>query len=83
MRIKFITGFAVVCALIFSTAMVTAAQLASVQSRISQAVDDKNLVTLKGNTHPMAAPQYDMGEAPGCDQTAVGGTTESRLAELS
>ncbi len=54
-----------VCALVFSAAMVTAAQLASVQSRISQAVDDKNLVTLKGNTHPMAAPQYDMGEAPG------------------
>lgn len=65
MRMKFIAGIAMVCALVFSAAMVTAAQLASVQSRISQAVDDKNLVTLKGNTHPMAAPQYDMGEAPG------------------
>jgi subtilase family serine protease len=65
MRMKFIVGIAMVCALVFSAAMVTAAQLASVQSRISQAVDDKNLVTLKGNTHPMAAPQYDMGEAPG------------------
>jgi subtilase family serine protease len=65
MRIKFVTGFAVVCALIFSAAMVTAAQLASVPSRISAAVDEKNLVTLKGNTHPMAAPQFDRGEAPG------------------
>ena len=65
MRMKFVTGFAVVCALIFSAAMATAAQSAAVPSRISQAVDEKNLVTLKGNTHPMAAPQYDMGEAPG------------------
>jgi subtilase family serine protease len=65
MRIKFTTGFAAVCALICSAAVVTMGQSASVQSRISQAVDEKNLVTLKGNTHPMAAPQYDMGEAPG------------------
>jgi hypothetical protein len=65
MQIKLITGFAVVCALIFGAAMVTAAQVASVPSRISQAVDEKNLVTLTGNTHPMAAPQYDRGEVPG------------------
>jgi hypothetical protein len=65
MRIKFITGFTVVCALIFSAAVVTMGQMASVQSRIAQAVDEKNLVTLKGNTHPMAAPQFDRGEAPG------------------
>jgi hypothetical protein len=68
MRSKFITGFAVVCALIFSAAMVTAAQLASVPSRISQAVDENSLVTLKGNTHPTAAPQFDRGEASGSPQ---------------
>jgi Pro-kumamolisin, activation domain/Bacterial Ig-like domain (group 3) len=65
MRTKFIAGVAVVGALIFSAALATIAQSANVQSRITQAVDEKNLVTLKGNTHPLAAPQYDMGEAPG------------------
>jgi hypothetical protein len=42
----------------------TSAQVANVQSRIGQAIDEKNLVTLKGNTHPMATAQYDRGEAP-------------------
>lgn len=54
-----------VCALIFSAAMVAVGQSASVVSRITSAVDEKNLVTLKGNTHPIAAPQFDRGEAPG------------------
>jgi hypothetical protein len=42
----------------------TSAQVSNVQSRIGQAIDEKNLVTLKGNTHPMAVPQFDRGEAP-------------------
>ena len=41
----------------------TSAQVANVQSRIGQAIDEKNLVTLQGNTHPMALPQFDRGEA--------------------
>jgi len=65
MRLKFIAGFAVVCALICSAAMVTVGQTANVASRITSAVDEKNMVTLKGNTHPMAAAQFDRGEAPG------------------
>ena len=65
MKLKFIAGFAVVCALISSAAMVTVGQTASVASRISSAVDEKNMVTLKGNTHPLAAAQFDRGEAPG------------------
>jgi subtilase family serine protease len=28
---------------------------------ITQAVDDSNLVVLRGNTHPLALPQYDQG----------------------
>jgi len=65
MRLKFIAGFAVVCALICSAAMVTVGQTANVASRITSAVDEKNMVTLKGNTHPLAAAQFDQGEAPG------------------
>src|ERR1700735_5203133 len=42
----------------------TSAQVANVQSRIGQAIDEKNLVTLQGNTHPMALAQFDRGEAP-------------------
>jgi subtilase family serine protease len=70
MKTKFIAGVTVVFALLFSAALVTPAQSANlqsanVQSRISQAVDEKNMVTLKGNTHPLAVAQYDRGEAPG------------------
>src|ERR1700723_1423256 len=42
----------------------TSAQVANVQSRIGQAINEKNLVTLQGNTHPMALAQFDRGEAP-------------------
>jgi Pro-kumamolisin, activation domain/Bacterial Ig-like domain (group 3)/Subtilase family len=43
----------------------TYAQSANIQSRINQAIDEKNLVVLKGNTHPFAAPEFDRGAAPG------------------
>src|SRR5580658_2328793 len=31
---------------------------------ITQAVDESQLATLKGNTHPLARPQFDLGTAP-------------------
>jgi subtilase family serine protease len=31
---------------------------------ITQAVDDSRLATLKGNTHPLARPEFDLGAAP-------------------
>jgi subtilase family serine protease len=65
MKTKFIAGLTVVFALLFSAAVATVGQSASVASRISSAVDEKNMVTLKGNTHPLATAQYDRGEAPG------------------
>ena len=34
------------------------------QSRITQAVEDSKLTVLRGNTHPLALPQYDQGAAP-------------------
>ena len=65
MKTKFITGVTVAFALLFGAAVATVGQTASVASRISSAVDEKNMVTLKGNTHPLATAQYDRGEAPG------------------
>ncbi len=37
---------------------------AAVSPRITQPVDEANLVTLKGNTHPLARPEFDLGPAP-------------------
>lgn len=31
---------------------------------ITQAIDESQLTVLKGNTHPLARPQYDLGTAP-------------------
>ena len=39
-------------------------QAASPQSRIVDRVNDSVLVTLRGNTHPLAQPQFDQGAAP-------------------
>ena len=36
----------------------------AVAPRILQAVDDNQRVVLKGNTHPLARPQFDRGAAP-------------------
>src|SRR5580704_19377722 len=39
-------------------------QDASPQSRIVAKVDENVRVTLRGNTHPLAQPQFDRGVAP-------------------
>jgi len=39
-------------------------QHSSLQSRIVGAVDESSLVTLHGNTHPLAQQRYDQGPAP-------------------
>jgi subtilase family serine protease len=43
-----------------------AAQPTSTASRplITQSVDESQLTTLKGNTHPLARPEFDLGTAP-------------------
>jgi hypothetical protein len=53
-----------VSAFIFFFSLTTWAQTANVPGRITQAVDIENLVTLRGNTHPLARPEYDQGAAP-------------------
>jgi subtilase family serine protease len=41
-----------------------AAQTTNVPARITQAIDEKTLVSLKGNVHPLARPEFDQGLAP-------------------
>lgn len=41
-----------------------AAQTTNNPARITQAVDEKNLATLKGNVHPLARAEFDRGAAP-------------------
>ena len=42
----------------------TWSQALTPQSRITQTVNDTALITLKGNTHPLAQAQFDRGAAP-------------------
>ncbi|MGA8767559.1 MAG: protease pro-enzyme activation domain-containing protein, partial [Candidatus Acidiferrales bacterium] len=52
-------------AAIFLVAPVLAsAQTANVQPRIVAAIDERSLSILKGNTHPLARPEFDRGAAP-------------------
>jgi hypothetical protein len=39
------------------------AQTAVIPSRMTGPVDEESLVTLRGNTHPLARPEYDQGAA--------------------
>ncbi len=55
MKTRFIAAVTVVFALLFSAAVATVAQSANVQSRISQAVDDKNMVTPTCRTYTISA----------------------------
>jgi hypothetical protein len=66
MRSYFSTTFkaALLFACLMFCSLSVAAQTAALRpSRITQAVDNNNLVTLYGNTHPLARPQYDQGPA--------------------
>jgi subtilase family serine protease len=39
-------------------------QAAAVPARITQVIDETQLVTLKGNVHPLARPEFDQGAVP-------------------
>src|SRR5437879_1060568 len=41
-----------------------AAQTTNILGRVTQAVDERNLVVMKGNVHPLARPEFDHGAAP-------------------
>ncbi|HKW63636.1 MAG TPA: Ig-like domain repeat protein [Candidatus Acidoferrum sp.] len=36
-------------------------QAGNAQARITRAIDERNLVTLRGNVHPLARPEFDQG----------------------
>src|SRR5713101_8583677 len=40
---------------------ISAAQAAAVPARITQAIDETQLVRLHGNVHPLARPEFDQG----------------------
>jgi len=42
----------------------SATQAVAVPARITQAIDETQLVTLKGNVHPLARPEFDKGPVP-------------------
>src|SRR5205809_1954424 len=50
--------------LLLILAALASAQESNVPPLIVQAVDDSQLTTLKGNTHPLARAQFDRGAAP-------------------
>ena len=47
-----------------ATALPLLAQSSSVPARVTEVVDRTKLVTLRGNVHPFARPEYDLGAAP-------------------
>jgi hypothetical protein len=51
-------------AFLFGIPKPTLAQTGSGQPLITQAVDNTKLTVLKGNTHPLARPEFDHGPAP-------------------
>jgi hypothetical protein len=48
----------------FTLLIPASAQTTGRPSRITEQVDEKNLAELKGNTHPLARPEFDRGTAP-------------------
>ena len=60
----FLKRFLTISAFVAFAPLLAIAQTVSVPSRITEAVDNDNRVTLRGNTHPLARPDYDRGAAP-------------------
>jgi pro-kumamolisin-like protein/Big-like domain-containing protein len=51
-------------AISFVAPFLASAQTSNFAPRITSAIDENQLVTLKGNTHPLARPEFDRGAAP-------------------
>jgi hypothetical protein len=57
-------GLCIVVFLILSCAVEVGAQSTQVATRIALPIDETSLVTLRGNTHPLARAEFDQGAAP-------------------
>ena len=56
---------ALVCAMVVSFSLISRGQQRDVvPARVTQAVDPEDRATLRGNTHPLARPEFDQGAAP-------------------
>jgi Pro-kumamolisin, activation domain/Bacterial Ig-like domain (group 3) len=64
-RFRTFCGAFLAVALISLLPSFTGAQVNSPSRRITAAIDENNLTTLHGNTHPLARAQNDRGQAPG------------------
>ena len=62
-RVQHLRGCLLAAAFIFLPFAVFA-QTSNVQPRITAAINESRLTTLRGNTHPLARPQFDRGAAP-------------------
>jgi len=62
-RFRFLRGCLVTAAFALLSFAVFG-QTSNVQPRITAAIDESRLTTLRGNTHPYALPQFDRGAAP-------------------
>src|SRR5579863_1424439 len=58
------TFAAIVCGFLLFSAARTFAQASSTVSRITQPVVESQRTVLRGNTHPLARPEFDRGAAP-------------------
>jgi trimeric autotransporter adhesin len=56
-------AFLLVILVVFS-ALGAGAQSSSVPARITEPVNEKSVLTLKGNVHPLARAEFDQGAAP-------------------
>jgi len=54
----------VLFAVVTVAVVLASGQATSPRRLITQAIDDSRLVVLRGNTHPLAQPQFDRGPAP-------------------
>jgi hypothetical protein len=64
MRVRSIVLLVLVVIVSLALPILTPAQIVAPRTRILQAVDEQNLTLLKGNTHPLARPEFDRGAAP-------------------
>jgi hypothetical protein len=63
MKGKLCVQFSILLLVFVFPAIFTSAQTSNIPRRITQAIDETNLTTLKGNTHPLARQEFDQGEA--------------------
>ena len=61
---KFFSRTCLAVAISFVAPFLVSAQTSNIAPRITSAIDEDQLVTLRGNTHPLARPEFDRGAAP-------------------